>query len=53
MVAELQGRQFAKDHIYFGCKRTKELGAAGLFGLSKQQERGQKKGIITSHVTQN
>lgn len=26
-VAELQGRQFAKDHIYSGCKRTEELGA--------------------------
>lgn len=26
-VAELQGRQFAKDRIYSGCKRTEELGA--------------------------
>lgn len=26
-VAELQGRHFAKDHIYSGCKRTEELSA--------------------------
>lgn len=26
-VAELQGRQFAEDRIYSGCKRTEELGA--------------------------
>lgn len=52
-VAELRGRQFAKDHIYSGYKRTKELSATGFFNLSKQQERGQKRGIIRSHGIQN
>lgn len=52
-IAELQGRRFANDHIYSGCKRTKESSASRFFNLSKQQERGQKRGIIMSHVIQN
>lgn len=50
MVAEVQEREFAKDHIYSGCKRTKELSATGFCNLSKQKEKGQKKALSESRT---